>query len=189
MKILGAIIAGGQSRRMGGVEKAFLQLGSKTLIEHVVARLTPQVDDVIINANGDAARFHGVVVPDAITHIQTPLVGLHAVLAYAKNYDAVLTVPSDGPFLPLDLKQKLCGGAAIACSGGQAHYLTGFWPVSLFAKLEDAILNRGLVRMQDWVLECQAAKVEWEVTPHDPFFNINTPDDVVRAEAILKSSC
>jgi molybdenum cofactor guanylyltransferase len=185
MKILGVIIAGGKSTRMGGVEKAFLQLGSKTLIEHVVARLAPQVDDVVINANGNAARFHGVVVPDVITHIQTPLVGLHAVLAYAKNYDAVLTVPSDAPFLPPDLRERLGDGPAIARSVGQDHYLTGLWPVKLFADLDDALKN-GMVRMQDWVLECQAAKVEWTVEPHDPFFNINTPVDLAMAEEILR---
>lgn len=188
MKILGAIIAGGQSRRMGGVEKAFLQLGSRTLIEHVLARLALQVDDVIINANGDAARFDRVVVPDVITHTQTPLVGLHAVLAYATNYDAVLTVPSDGPFLPLDLRTRLDGGPAIARSLGRDHYLTGLWPVKLFADLNDA-LNHGMVRMQDWVLQCGAQKVEWAAAPHDPFFNINTPDDLAKAEAIHKSSC
>jgi molybdenum cofactor guanylyltransferase len=186
MKVLGAIIAGGRSRRMGGVEKALLQLGSKTLIEHVVARLAPQVDDVIINANGDTARFHGVVVPDVITHIQTPLVGLHAVLAYAKNYDAVLTVPSDGPFIPSDLRARLGDGPTIARSNSQAHYLTGLWPVSLFAKLDEA-MRGGMVRMQDWVLQCQAAEVEWPVEPYDPFFNINTPDGLVRAEEILKA--
>lgn len=185
MKVLGAIIAGGKSTRMGGVEKAFLQLGSKTLIEHVSMRLAPQVDHIIVNANGDAARFKLDVVPDILTAIQTPLVGLHAVLKYACDFDAVLTVPSDGPFLPLDLSARLGAGPAIACSNGQNHYLTGIWPVSLLAKLDD-FLQAGMVRMQDWVLDCSARKIEWGPVPYDPFFNINTPEDLVMAQTYLR---
>ena len=185
MKVLGAIIAGGKSTRRGGVEKALLQLGSKTLIEHVSQRLALQVDHIIVNANGDAARFTFEVVPDVLTAIQTPLVGLHAVLNYAHDFDAVLTVPSDAPFLPMDLRALLGAGPAIACSNGQNHYLTGLWPVSLFAKLDDA-LQAGMVRMQDWVTECDADKIEWSTTPYDPFFNINTPEDLVMAQTYLR---
>jgi molybdenum cofactor guanylyltransferase len=185
MKVLGAIIAGGKSMRMGGAEKAFLQLGGKSLIAYVRERLAAQVDRVVINANGDPSRFDAVVVSDILTDIQTPLIGLHAVLNYAKDFDAVLTVPSDGPFIPDDLRKRLGVGPAIAHSAGQDHYLTGLWPVSLFTQLEDA-LRDGMVRMQDWVKACGAVKVEWNIEPVDPFFNVNSPEDLMRAEIFLK---
>ena len=185
MRVLGAIIAGGKSSRMGGAEKAFLKLDGMSLIEHVRLRLAPQVDAIVINANGNGSRFGGVIVPDVLTEIHTPLVGLHAVLKFAKDFDAVLTVPSDGPFLPHDLRSRLGAGPAIACSAGQDHYLTGLWPVLLFAQLDDA-LRGGVVRMQDWVAACGAQKVEWKTEPHDPFFNVNTPEELAKAAELLK---
>jgi molybdenum cofactor guanylyltransferase len=189
MNILGAIIAGGKSTRMGQ-EKSLLKLGSKTLILHVVNRLLPQVDDAIINANGDTKRFEFLemdIVPDIEQDLQTPLAGLHAALAYAveEKFDAVVTAPADSPFLPKDLVAKLSGTtAAIATSKGQDHYLTGFWPVALLPKLEKAL--NSTPRMQDWVKACGARKVEWAAHPVDPFFNINTPEDLAMAQKYLK---
>ena len=183
VKVLGAIIAGGKSSRMGGVEKPFLKLNNQTLLAHIVTRISPQVDHIVVNANGTAARFDLPVVPDLLTALQTPLVGLHAVLAYAQNFDAVLTVPGDGPFLPHDLCERLKPGPAIARSREQDHYLTGLWPANLFSKLDDAIIKGGMVRMQDWVAACGAAKVSWPVQSPDPFFNINTPEDLALAQS------
>ena len=112
MRILGAIIAGGHSTRMGGREKSFLELAGASLLERTLSRLRFQVDDVVINANGDASRFSAagvVVVEDVLTNVGTPLSGLHAALYYgaSKGFDAVVTVPSDAPFLPLDLVERL----------------------------------------------------------------------------------
>jgi molybdenum cofactor guanylyltransferase len=189
MNILGAIIAGGKSSRMGS-EKALLKLGAKTLIEHVVNRLLPQVDDAIINANGDTKRFEFLeldIVPDIETELQTPLAGLHAALAYAaeESFDAVITAPTDTPFLPRDLVAKLSGPMpAIATSNGQNHYLTGFWPVALLPQLEKALATTN--RVQDWVAACGARKVEWAANPLDPFLNINTPEDLAMAMRYLK---
>jgi molybdenum cofactor guanylyltransferase len=192
MRILGAIIAGGKSSRMGGQEKAFLELGGQTLISHIVQRLAPQVDEIIINANGEAARFQltGLaVVADQIASGGTPLAGLEAVLSHATEYgfDAVISVPSDTPFLPHDFVARLSGpNAAIAVSAGQEHYLTGFWPSSLAADLRDEITQKGLRRMQDWVRICGARKVEWDAAPFDPFFNINTREDLALAKHWLE---
>src|SRR5215204_117404 len=127
MKIIGAIIAGGQSRRMGGREKAFLELAGKPVILHVIEQFEPQVDQLVINANGEPARFSEFgldVVPDVLTALTTPLAGLHAALKFTKSAaaDVLVTVPSDTPFLPFNLVAKLLEkavvrGAAIAASG------------------------------------------------------------------------
>ncbi len=193
MNILGAIIAGGQSSRMGGREKAFVELGGVPLIDRVHSRIRFQVHSTIINANGDPARFarFGLpVVPDLLADVRTPLAGLHAVLSFAARhrFDAVLTVPSDAPFLPFDLVDRLeedgrATGAAVAASGGQTHYLTGLWSSALLSVLTSAMQEEGLRRVQDFERKVLTAEVTWDVFPHDPFLNINTADDLVAAEA------
>lgn len=188
MNILGAIIAGGKSTRMGS-EKALIKLGAKTLIVRVVDRLLPQVDDAIINANGDTKRLEFLeldIVPDIEAELQTPLAGLHAALVYAaeEDFDAVVTVPSDTPFLPRDLVAKLSGErAAIAHSKGQDHYLTGFWPTKLLPKLEKTLTTSN--RVQDWVEASGAVKMNWQAEAYDPFMNINTPADLNAALILL----
>jgi molybdenum cofactor guanylyltransferase len=196
MKILGAIIAGGQSTRMGGREKSFIPLDGASLLQRTLSRLRFQVDDVIINANGDALRFAKTqitVVEDVLTDIGTPLAGLHAALYYGANhgFEAVVTIPSDAPFLPLDLVERLLDGgqvtgAAIARSGGRDHYLTGIWTTAMAKSLGNLIESEGLVRVQDFVTKAEAERVVWAAIPHDPFFNINTPEDLAEAELIVK---
>ena len=193
MKIFGCIIAGGASSRMGQ-EKAFVQLGGRPLIAHVASRLSPQVEAFGINANGDAARFSFLGLPvsaDRLATGGTPLAGIHAALHYAKNtgFDAVLSVPSDTPFLPLDLRLRLEADApAIAASRGQEHYVTGLWPVSLLPSLEAAITQQSLKRVWEWAALVEAKPVDWAAGTHDPFFNINTPADLAQAETYLALS-
>ncbi len=193
MRVLGAIVAGGQSLRMGQ-EKAFVQLGGIALIERVLSRLSIQTDDVVINANGDHARFqhlHVPVIADRLANLGTPLAGIEAIFHYAAQlqFDAVLTVPSDAPFLPLDLSLVLQGAGKgspiIAASAEQSHYLTGFWPASCYAVLPDAIAQRGLTRVQDFVRLVNAKELVWPDALLDPFLNINTPQDLSFAEAVL----
>jgi molybdenum cofactor guanylyltransferase len=192
MKVMGAIIAGGKSSRMGGHEKAFLDVAGAPLLAHVMARLAPQVDEVMINSNGVPfrfARFNVPVIPDHIDDLQTPLAGIHASMAHAAKHDAevVVTVPSDTPFLPGDLVQRLMVQMpAVASSGGQDHYVVGAWPVGLLHDLETAIHTHRLFRVRDWAKHCHAARVEWPTEPHDPFFNINTPGDLTRAESLIR---
>jgi molybdenum cofactor guanylyltransferase len=194
MKIIGAIIAGGHSSRMGAHEKAFLELAGKTILSHVVDRLSPQVDQLVINANGDPSRFSEFgldVVPDVLKHLTTPLAGIHATLQFAKNIggDMLVTVPSDIPFLPFDLVARMLeSGLAIASSGGQDHYIVGAWHVGLLDDLVSAIAKDGMFRVKDWAARVSAKKVEWLVEPYDPFFNVNTPEDLLRAQQILKTS-
>lgn len=196
MKILGAIIAGGRSSRMGGREKAFLELDGVALIERVSSRIGFQVHEVVINANGDPSRFarlECVVIADLLEDVTTPLAGLHAALAFGADdgFDAVLTVPSDCPLLPLDLVERLkpagdVTGAAHARSGGQDHFLTGLWTTAMARPLERLIRDENLRRVQDFVVKAKAEKVVWAAVPHDPFFNINTPEDLVLAEKIAR---
>ena len=217
MRIAGVIIAGGKSSRMGE-EKALMMLAGKPLLSHIIERVEPQVTVVIVNANGDASRFvqFGLnVIRDSRDDIGTPLAGIHAALSWARGnrFDGVLAVPSDAPFLPRDLAARLEGPeAAVASSGSQTHYLTGFWPTDLVHILEKALAqsrhsresgnpalvakesgapafarvtdNSRTVRVQDWVAACHARIVEWPARPFDPFFNVNTPEDLAEAARI-----
>ena len=180
---------------MGGREKAFLELASKPVILHVIEQFEPQVDQLVINANGEPARFSEFgldVVPDVLTSLTTPLAGLHAALKFTKSVAAevLVTVPSDTPFLPFNLVAKLLEkavvrGAAIAASGDQEHYIIGAWKAELLDDLESAIARDNLFRVKDWAHRASAQRVEWPVEPHDPFFNVNAPDDLRIAEQIL----
>lgn len=198
MKIIGAIIAGGKSSRMGTREKAFLELGGKSILSRVIDRFGSQVEQLVINANGDLKRFteFGLeIVPDVIKQLTTPLSGLHAALSFARDTkaDVLVTVPSDTPFLPADLvacfmKKMIASGAAIASSGDHDHYIIGAWKTELLDDLDRAIAKDGLFRVKDWAHRASAQTVEWPVEPYDPFFNVNTPEDLLRAQQILKSS-
>ncbi len=189
MKTMGAIIAGGESRRMGQ-EKSFIRLGGKSMIQHVIDRLKPQVDHVIINANGNTLRFYDFNCDVTLDRYNTgtPLAGLHAAMLKARDrgFDHVLTVPCDTPLLPTDLMARLSVKVpAIAASRGQSHYIIGLWPVSLLNKLESHLNEMEVIRVQDWASSCGAEVVTWEHQPHDPFMNINTPDDVTMVETIF----
>ena len=191
MRIAGVIIAGGSSSRMGR-EKALAMLAGKALLSHVIERIASQATAVVINANGDSERFAAfglTVIADRLTEIGTPLAGLHAALSFAREegFDAVLTVPSDAPFLPRDLTPRLAevhSAAVIAASGGQQHFLTGLWSHALLEALEAAIRDGGVVRVKDWAKSCGAAVVDWPDEPYDPFFNVNTPEDLAEARRI-----
>lgn len=191
--IAGVILAGGQSSRMGGGDKALVLLGGETLLARIVARLLPQVDCLAINANGDGARFASFALPvfaDRLAVAKGPLGGLHAALEWAQamGADVLITTTADAPFIPHDLARGLlnAGAPAIAASGSQPHYAIGAWPVRLLAEVEATIVSENMSRMQDWAARCGAKEVAWETSPHDPFFNINTPDDLAEAARICE---
>jgi molybdopterin-guanine dinucleotide biosynthesis protein A len=191
MRVAAVIVAGGRSSRMGR-EKALERVGGRTILERIVARMGKQVAAMVINANGSPERFAGCGLPmigDIHPDLGTPLAGLHAALTYAdeQGFDSVLTVPSDSPFLPDDLVSRLASAgrdAAIAASAGQAHYLTGLWSRGLLAAAERAIAEPRLPRLQDWARRCEAAVIDWPAFPYDPFFNVNTPEELVQANRI-----
>lgn len=189
MMIAAVIVAGGRSSRMGR-EKALEQIGGRTIMSRIVSQLHGQAAEIVINANGGENRFREsglTIIEDVRRDVGTPLAGVHAALRFVRHagYDAALTVPSDCPFLPLDLASRLAGPgskAAIAASGGQAHYLTGLWAQDLLEDLEHALQHPP--RLQDWARQCGAAIVEWPTAPYDPFFNINTPGELAEAKRI-----
>ena len=197
-KTVGIILAGGLARRMGGGDKARIRIGNATILERVLSRLAPQCIRVIINANGDPARFADTglaVVADGVPDFAGPLAGILAGLdwtaANASGCEWLASAPGDCPFLPKDLVARLhearaAAGVPLACarSGEWRHPVAGLWPVSLREDLRHALLREGLRKIELWTERHSVAIANWADTPVDPFFNVNTPDDAARAAAI-----
>jgi molybdopterin-guanine dinucleotide biosynthesis protein A len=197
--ILAVVLAGGLARRMGGGDKPLRRLGGRPLLDHVLARIRPQAAAVILNANGDPARFaeYGLpVVPDPLPDHPGPLAGVLAALDWAAaerpDLPTVLSVPGDSPFLPPDLAARLevarqAAGVPMACaaSGGWTHPPIALWPVALRGELRAALLA-GEKKIDRWTARFGCAAAEWPVVPVDPFFNANAPEDLAVAEALLQ---
>lgn len=195
-RVLGVILAGGLARRMGGGDKPLKTVGGISILARVIARLRPQADALVLNANGDPSRFAAFgldVVPDAVPDHPGPLAGILAALdrAAAHGFAEVVSVTGDAPFLPADLVARLRGARdreevplACAASGGFAHPPIGLWPVDLREPLRRALVDEGLRKIDAWTARFGCASAEWPTDPFDPFFNANTPDDLAAAEAI-----
>ena len=195
---LGLILAGGLARRMGGGDKARLTIGGVSILDRVLARLSPQCDGIVINANGDPARFADTrlpVVPDGVADFPGPLAGILAGLDWAaenrRGIEWVASVPGDCPFLPTDLVERLhevraAAGTPLACarSGEWRHPVVGLWPVALRHDLRRALVEQELRKIEIWTGRHGVALAEWPAAPVDPFFNVNTPDDAVEAERL-----
>jgi molybdopterin-guanine dinucleotide biosynthesis protein A len=198
---LGLVLAGGLARRMGGGDKARIRIGGKTILTRVLARLQPQCSGVILNANGDPARFADTglpVVADSIPDFAGPLAGILAGLdwaaAHAPEIADVASVPGDCPFLPADLVARLAaarGGLPLACarSGEWRHPVVGLWPVALRDDLRKALIDESLHKIEAWTARYGVAIADWKTTPVDPFFNVNTPEDAAEAERIAAQQC
>ncbi len=203
---LGVVLAGGLARRMGGGDKARRRIGGRSILERALARLRPQCVDLILNANGNPARFGDtglVVVPDSVPDFAGPLAGILAGLdwaaAHAPETNEIVTVPGDCPFLPDDLVARLTAARArertpLACarSGDWRHPVVGLWPVHLRTDLRKALIEEGTRKIESWTARHGVAIADWPATPFDPFFNVNTPEDVAEAERIaaqLQPSC
>jgi molybdopterin-guanine dinucleotide biosynthesis protein A len=183
---------------MGGGDKARIRIGNKTILERVLARMTPQCATLIINANGDPARFadtHLPVVPDDIPDFAGPLAGILAGLdwaaANAPQLEWVASVPGDCPFLPDDLvarlhEARIAQGRTLACarSGDWRHPVVGLWPVALHADLRHALTVENLHKIEIWTARHGVAIADWPDRPIDPFFNVNTPEDAAAATRI-----
>ncbi len=191
---LGVILAGGQATRMGGGDKGLLPLGTGTILSHVIDRLDPQVAGVALNANGDPARFSSFglpVVADSIAGFAGPLSGVLAGLDWAATRGAthIITAAADTPFFPCDLVPQLMLAAesagadiALAATPGGRHPTFGLWPVALRDDLR-AALESGLRKVVLWTDKHGCGMAEF--TDDRAFFNVNTPDDLARAEAML----
>lgn len=195
----GVILAGGRSQRMGGGDKGLLRLGGMRLLDRVEARLAPQVAEIALNANGDPSRFDTPlpVIADTIDGFAGPLAGVLAGLdwAAAGGHDHIVTAAADTPFFPADLvPQLLLAGehAPIALAatpdpdrGMNRHPTFGLWPVALREDLRAALIG-GVRKVLAWVEPHGVAYAQFGAHPFDPFFNVNTPDDMQRAEEMLK---
>ena len=198
---LGVILAGGRATRMGGGDKGLLDLNGKPILTHVIDRLAPQVAGIALNANGDASRFADTGLPvlaDSIAEFPGPLAGVLAGLDWAakQGADSIVTAAADTPFFPRDLVARLTAEAA-----GMVHPLVlsasrdpksgklwrqptfGLWPVSLRDDLRTA-LQDGLRKVVMWTDQHNGRLAEFAVTEIDPFFNVNTPEDLAQARAM-----
>ncbi|MBB4015597.1 molybdopterin-guanine dinucleotide biosynthesis protein A [Chelatococcus caeni] len=196
---IGALLAGGLARRMGGGDKPLRRVGGRPILDHVVERMAPQCAGLVINANGDPARFapYGLpVVPDDVPGFAGPLAGILAVLDYVavrrRDVEWIVSVAADTPFLPPDLVVRLHAarreeGAMLACaaSGGRTHPVIGLWPVGIREDLRRTLVGEGERKIDRFTARFPLAVAEWPTEPFDVFFNANAPADLEAAEAIL----
>jgi molybdopterin-guanine dinucleotide biosynthesis protein A len=195
---LGLVLAGGLARRMGGGDKALITIGGATILDQVLARLRPACTGIILNANGDPARFAGCglpVIPDSVPDFAGPLAGILAGLdwaaMHAPDVEWVASAPGDCPFLPHDLVSRLHearhkAGTPLACarSGDWRHPVVALWRVALRDDLRHALIDESLHKIEVWTARHGVAIAEWPTTPIDPFFNVNTPEDAAEAERL-----
>lgn len=197
-KVIGVLLAGGLARRMGGGDKALLELAGRPLLAHVIDRAAPQVSTLVINANGDPARFASFgldVVADPVEGFAGPLAGVLAGMdwAHANQPDAshIATIATDTPFFPRDFVEQLTAalekGADMACasSAGRHHPVFGLWPVALREDLRRALVDEEIRKVDLWTARYALTAVDFAAESYDPFFNANRPEDLARAEAIL----
>lgn len=195
------LLAGGLARRMGGGDKCLRLLGGKTMLARAVAVLRPQAVGLVLNANGDAARFaaYGLpVIADVVEGHAGPLAGVLSGMAWAEAHapgvEWLVSAPTDAPFLPEDLVPRLVGaavakGAPLACaaSGGQAHPVAAAWRVALAADLRRALVDEGMRKIDAWTARYDLAVAEWPTEPVDPFYNANNPDELAAAEKLART--
>jgi molybdopterin-guanine dinucleotide biosynthesis protein A len=197
--IAGIVLAGGLARRMGGGDKGMRLLGGRPVLDHVIARVKPQVAELAINANGAPERFADwrlPIVPDTVGDNPGPLAGVLAGMDWAAQavpgISHIATFPCDAPFLPLDLVLRLAevleedhAGMACAHSAGRDHPVVGLWPIAARDDLHTALVIDGVRRVDEWTARYRLATVPFETAPVDPFFNANSEDDLAEAERLL----
>jgi molybdenum cofactor guanylyltransferase len=198
--IAGVLLAGGLSRRMGGGDKCLRPLGGRTILARIIERVRPQVRHLVLNVNGDADRFADYALPtagDSIEGFAGPLAGVLTGLEWAQRNAPdcawLASFPTDAPFLPLDLVARMAAavarsGADMACavSGGRTHPVIGLWPVRLAGDLRRAMIEEDIRKVDIWTARYRLEQVEFPVTPYDPFFNTNRPEDLEAAEALVR---
>ena len=197
--ILGAILAGGQSRRMGK-DKLFLELNNKKLIEHTIDKAKKYLKKVIIITNQNNEFFSKnnlTTVKDCIEGQLGPLVGILTAMKWAKespnNYSWIATFPCDTPFFPesiiknfIEESEKKESLILCASSHGRKHNIFGLWSLDLYDKLKDDLINKKVRKVQDWTEKNKIKNLEFTFKDYDPFFNINTQEDLEFAKKLSK---
>jgi molybdopterin-guanine dinucleotide biosynthesis protein A len=193
------ILAGGLARRIGGGDKPMRQIGGQTILARVIARLSSQCSGLVLNANGDPARFATLglpVIADTVADFPGPLAGILAALDWAAEQRSgiqwIVSAPGDCPFLPRDLVARLHRARgeqdaqlAVAASGGRSHPVIGLWNVTMRDELRHALTSEGVRKVDRWTAHYRLATVSWPTVPFDPFFNINTAGDLAEAERLF----
>lgn len=199
--VVGVLLAGGLARRFGGGDKCLIELSGKPLLDHVIDHVRPQVDRLILNANGAPDRFQGYgldVVADVVEGYAGPLAGILTALEWARAHapDAawVASFPTDAPVMPTDLVSRMLDaistqGADMACamSAGRTHPVIALWPVGIVDDLRKALVDQDIRKIDRFTAQYKIAHVDFAVGDFDPFLNINTPDDLARAAEIVNS--
>jgi len=195
--ILGAILAGGQSKRMGK-DKLFLQLNNKTLIEHTIDKVKKHLKKVIIITNQENEFFSKnnlTVVKDCIEGQLGPLVGILTAMKWAKENLTqcawVASFPCDTPFFPENIVENFIQESEkkeslILCASthGRKHNVFGLWSLNLYDKLQDDLVNKKVRKVQDWTEKNKIKNLEFKFKDYDPFFNINTIEDLEFAKKL-----
>ena len=183
---------------MGGADKALIEIGGEPILARLVARLAPQCAGLVLNANGDPGRFASFglpVVADSVAGFAGPLAGVLAgldyVAAHRPEVSHAVSVPTDTPFIPRDLVKRLASAGkathaeiAVASSQGRAHHTVALWPVAMRDALRQALVDEDIRSVSAFIGRHRSAMALWRVEPFDPFFNVNRPEDVERAEEI-----
>lgn len=197
--IIGVLLAGGQSRRMGGGDKSLRMLGGKTILTRVIERARPQVAALVLNANGDPARFADYGLPvaaDVVEGYAGPLAGVLTGMEWARTHAPaarwLASFATDAPFLPADLVTRLlapvgdeAADMACAASAGRSHPVFGLWPVALADELRRAMVEEGVRKVDIWTARYRLVTIDFPAEPTDPFFNTNRPEDLAEAERLL----
>ncbi len=197
--IVGVILAGGQARRFGGGDKGQQMIGKQTILANIIAIFDKQLSNIAINANGDKNRFKQYNLPvfaDTINGNQGPLAGILSGLEWVNknhpNANYMITVPTDCPFIPFNLVEKLTdavkSGAKMACvkTNDRHHPVIAIWPISLCMELRHAIIENNIRKIDQWTAQYNIAHVGFPTDRFDPFFNINNADDLIKAKQIHK---
>ncbi|MHA7063342.1 molybdenum cofactor guanylyltransferase MobA [Azospirillum argentinense] len=197
--IAGVLLAGGLSRRMGGGDKSLRTLGGRSILERIVATVRPQVGPLVLNANGDPARFAAFGLPvaaDVVEGFAGPLAGVLTGMEWARanapDCRWLASFATDAPFIPGDLVARLAAavereGADLACarSDGQEHPVFGLWRVDLADDLRRAMVEEDMRKVDAWTARYRLAVADFATDPVDPFFNTNRPDDLAEAERLM----
>jgi molybdenum cofactor guanylyltransferase len=198
--VVGVLLAGGLARRMGGGDKCLRPLGGRPILAHVIARARSQVAALVLNANGDPARFAAFdlpVVADVVEGFAGPLAGVLTGMDWARAHRPdcpwIATIATDTPFFPPDLVRRMLAAVerepadlACAASGGRAHPVFGLWPIRLADALRAAMVDEGIRKVDVWTARYPLVEVRFASDPIDPFFNTNRPEDLAEAERLLR---
>jgi molybdopterin-guanine dinucleotide biosynthesis protein A len=196
--VVGIILAGGLARRMGGGDKCLLPLAGKTLLQRTIERAQPQVSQLLLNANGNSLRFARTrlpVIADANPNNLGPLAGIHAGFTWmqvnAPKQEWLMSFASDTPFFPTTIADELLAAAikskktlVVATSKLRVHPVFSLWHISVASKISAQLITGEAPRLQEWIKAQEPLEVDFNADAYDPFFNINTPQDLYAAEPI-----